>query len=76
MPGRFQFSLQALLAIMMLAALATWLVTLGGFVIVVAFPLIVAVLWGIYREDSVFLCAFLLVVGISVVFMVAASMRG
>lgn len=73
MPGRFQFSLMALLAVTTLAAIITWLATLGGLAIVVALPVVVAAVWGIYRRDGVFLCAFLLVVAI---FALAAGMQG
>lgn len=76
MSRRFQFSLRALLAVTTLAAIATWVATLGGFGAVVAFPVIVAILWGSYRNDGVFLCAFLLVFATWLVFALAAGMRG
>ncbi|HVX15134.1 MAG TPA: hypothetical protein VHC22_28335 [Pirellulales bacterium] len=56
MTRRFQFSLPCLLlAVAMLATLAPWLVTLGSVGFVVAFPVVVAALWGIYRRDAIFL---------------------
>jgi hypothetical protein len=74
MPQRFQFSLRALLTVTTLAAGATWLAMLGGFAVVVAFPVVVAALWGISRRDGVFLC--LLVLAILLVAVLAAGMRG
>ncbi|HEV3344334.1 MAG TPA: hypothetical protein VG125_28420 [Pirellulales bacterium] len=76
MTRRFQFSLGRLLALTTLAAITAWIATLGSFVFVTAFPVFVAALWGIYRRDRVFLCAFFLVVATMAIFTLAADLRG
>ena len=57
-----------------LAAVATWLATLGGFTAAVAFPVAAAALWGLSRRDGVFLCIFFLVLAVAVIFVLAAGM--
>ncbi|HET6881295.1 MAG TPA: hypothetical protein VFI31_14130 [Pirellulales bacterium] len=70
---RFQFSLRGLLLATTFAVIATWFATLGGVGIVVAFPVVIAALWGIYRRDVVFLGACLFVV---VACLILAPLRG
>ena len=64
-----------LLTVTYLAAIAAFLATLSGVVAVTTISVFVAILWGIYRRDRVFFCAFLLIVATMAIFALTADLR-